>query len=123
MSLSFFEKIAEQKIRQAMENGEFDNNPLAGKPLPPDNLDKVPEELRMAYKILKNADILPEELQLRKDMVNLREMLDACVDEKEREEIRRKISEKQLRYNIIMEKRPNFSMNMQYHARIMEKLK
>ena len=123
MPLSFFEKIAEQKIRQAMENGEFDNNPLAGKPLPPDNLDKVPEELRMAYKILKNADILPEELQLRKDMVNLQEMLNACVDEKEREEIRRKISEKQLRYNIIMEKRPNFSMNMQYHARIMEKLK
>jgi hypothetical protein len=35
MSLSFIEKIAEQKIRQAMENGEFDNNPLAGKPLPP----------------------------------------------------------------------------------------
>ena len=34
MSLSFFEMIAEQRIKQAMENGEFDNLPLHGKPLP-----------------------------------------------------------------------------------------
>ncbi len=46
-----FELIAERKIREAMERGEFDNNPLQGKPLPKDHLENVPPDLRMAYKI------------------------------------------------------------------------
>ena len=41
-----FELIAERRIREAMERGEFDNNPLAGKPLPGDGLDNLPQEMR-----------------------------------------------------------------------------
>jgi len=123
MSLSFFEMIAEQRIKQAMENGEFNNLPLHGKPLPNDNLERIPEDLRMAYKILKNADVLPEELQLRKEMVSLSEMINLCADEKEKEALVSKLTEKQLKYNILMERRPGFNMNLQYHAKIMEKLK
>ena len=57
-----FEIIAERRILEAMDRGEFDNNPLAGKPLPPDGLDNVSPELRMSLKILKNAGVIPEEL-------------------------------------------------------------
>ena len=37
----------------------------------------VPEHLRMGYKILKNAGVLPEEMQLKKEMVSLKTLLDA----------------------------------------------
>ena len=66
-----FELIAENKIREAIENGELDNLPCKGKPLQLDNLAHVPEELRAAYTILKNAGVLPEELQLKKEIVSL----------------------------------------------------
>ena len=50
-----FEKLAEEKIVAAMQRGEFNALPGAGKPLPADNLPGVPEELRLACKVLKNA--------------------------------------------------------------------
>lgn len=121
--MSIFEIIAERKIQQAIERGEFDNLPGKGKPLPPDDLDMVPEELRMSYKILKNAGIVPEEIELRKTIMTLNDLLNACSDEKERNEIRKKISEKQLRYNVIMESKGIKVVDPFYQAKIMEKLK
>ena len=83
-------KIAEQRIREAMERGEFDNLPCHGKPIKLDDLIGVPEHLRMGYKILKNAGVLPEEMQLKKEMVSLKTLLDACYDETERQPCSRK---------------------------------
>jgi hypothetical protein len=53
--------VAEQKIREAMKEGAFDNLPGAGKPLVPEDLSHIPEEMRMAYKILKNSGHLEPE--------------------------------------------------------------
>ena len=77
----------------------------------------------MAYKILKNAGIVPEEVELRKSIMSMQELLKACDSENERVELHRKISEKQLRYNIIMESKGIKTVDMYYHAKIMEKLK
>ena len=44
----------------------------------------VPEELRMAYKILRNAGCLPPELAERKEISRLVDMLEQCEDEQER---------------------------------------
>jgi len=49
------ELLAERKIAEAIERGEFDGLPGAGKPLHLDDDPLVPEELRMAYRILRNA--------------------------------------------------------------------
>ena len=54
--------IAEQKIQAAIERGELDNLPGAGKPVPDDDLSMVPEHLRAGYRLLKNAGFLPPEL-------------------------------------------------------------
>jgi len=121
--MSIFEKIAERKIEQAMANGEFDNLAFKGQPLPPDDMDMVPEDLRMAYKILKNAGIVPEEIELQKNIVTLTELLNACADAEERKNIRIKINEKQLRYNIIMEARGLKKLDPVYNDKIMDKLK
>ncbi len=79
-----FEIVAERRIREAMERGEFDGLPGAGQPLKLDNDALVPPELRVAYKILKNAGCLPPELELRKEIVTLRDLIRAVEDDGER---------------------------------------
>ncbi len=121
--MSIFETIAERKIQEAIARGEFDNLSCKGKPLPPDDLDMVPDELWMSYKILKNAGVIPEEIELRKSIMNMQQLLNACVDENERQELHRKISEKQLRYNMIMESKGIRTIDPYYQSKILEKLK
>lgn len=79
-----FEIIAEKRIREAMERGEFDRLPGAGQPLRLDDDAMVPRELRMAYKILRNAGCLPPELELRKEILTLRDLLRAVEGDGER---------------------------------------
>lgn len=88
---SYLQAIAEVKIAEAIEKGELDNLPGAGKPLNLENMDNVPEELRMAYKILKNANCLPKELEERKEMASLATLLDSCEDEDSRKACLKKL--------------------------------
>ncbi|MDE5879570.1 MAG: DUF1992 domain-containing protein, partial [Desulfovibrio sp.] len=55
--------IAERRIQEAQERGEFDDLPGAGRPLQLEDMSHVPEELRMAYTLLRNANCLPPELE------------------------------------------------------------
>lgn len=79
-----FERIAEARILEAIEKGQFSNLAGAGKPLELEDLSQVPEELRMAYKILKNAGCVPEEVQLRKDIAQLQALATQSTDALER---------------------------------------
>jgi hypothetical protein len=54
--------VVESRILEAHENGEFDNLPGKGQPLQLDDDRLVPEELRAAYQVLKNAGFVPPEL-------------------------------------------------------------
>ncbi len=101
--------IAEAKIREAIEKGAFDNLEGKGKPLQFDELSHVPEELRAAYIILKNAGVLPEELQLKKEIVSLQKLIDCCRAEEEKEVLRKKLTQKILRFDILMERRKTSS--------------
>jgi len=55
--------LAEKKIQEAMACGEFDDLPGAGRPLDLDDDALVPEELRVAHRILKNAGVAPPEVK------------------------------------------------------------
>ena len=55
--------IAERRIAEAIENGELDDLPGAGRPLALDDDALVPEDLRVANRILKNAGIAPPEVK------------------------------------------------------------
>lgn len=65
------ETLAEERILAAMQRGEFDNLAGAGRPLPADDLAMLPEELRMACRILKNAGYAPPQLLLRRQIDDL----------------------------------------------------
>jgi hypothetical protein len=70
-----FEIIAEQKIRAAMERGEFDDLPGEGRPLDLSDDRLVPEGLRMAYRLLKNAGFIPPELEAQKEIRDLEQLI------------------------------------------------
>ncbi len=118
-----FELIAERRIKEAMEKGEFDNLSCAGKPLPPDGLEYIPEDLRTSFKILKNSGYVPEEVDLRKSIYNLNQLLDSCTDEKQKNELRQKLNEKQFRYSTLVESRNPSGINLMYHEKILNRLK
>lgn len=80
-----FQMIAERRIAEAMEHGAFDHLQGAGKRLPKDVDPEVPVELHMAYKILKNAGCLPPEMELRKQINNITELLAACGEDEQRQ--------------------------------------
>ncbi len=65
-------RVAERKIQEAIEEGKFDNLPGKGKPLPMEEDATTPAHLRMANKVLKNAGVLPDWLQIQKDIVTER---------------------------------------------------
>ncbi|MCL5062695.1 MAG: DUF1992 domain-containing protein [Nitrospirae bacterium] len=102
--MDIFQKIAERKIQEAIENGEFDNLPNRGKPIKLDEDISIPQELRMAYKILKNAGCLPPELELRNEIVSLRTMIDSLDDDNERIRKIRELNFKLLKLNELRKK-------------------
>ena len=72
--------VAERKIEQALEEGQFDNLPGMGKPLELEDLSHLPPELRMAYTLLKNGGYIEKPLEAGK-IVSTRELLEQCPDE------------------------------------------
>jgi len=78
-----FDRIAEQRIAEAIARGEFADLPGAGRPLDLDDNPLVPEDLRLAYRILKNAGYLPPEVEARREIRALEDLIDALGAEAE----------------------------------------
>ena len=116
------EKIAEKKIREAIERGEFANLPGAGKPLRLEDDSMIPEDLRVAYKILKNAGCIPPELELRREIITLRDLLQSIEDEDGKRERIRELNYKLLKLNIIAKRTVNLDDFPEYKDRIHKKL-
>jgi hypothetical protein len=77
-----FEKIAERRIVEAIREGAFDDLPGAGKPLKLEDDSHLPEDLRIAYKILKNAGFVPPEVALQKEIATVEDVLAGMEDTK-----------------------------------------
>lgn len=74
------DQIAETRIREAVDRGELEDLPGAGSPLRLDDDRMVPEELRVAYRLLRNAGCLPPEIELIHEIRDLEQLLAAAVD-------------------------------------------
>lgn len=103
--MSMFSRLAEQKIEEAIRNGELDQSPYAGKPLPLDDLSHIPEDLRMSYRLLKNSGYIPEEIVLHKECVRLVDLIHACENDGEKEQHQKQLNEKRLRLHLLLEQR------------------
>jgi hypothetical protein len=114
--------LAEEKIREAMARGEFDNLPGAGKPLALEDDSMVPEDLRVVYKILKNAGCLPPELEIRKEIVTLKSLLAAVEDEGEKRRKLKELDAKLLRLNLTRKKPLHLDDFPEYREQVIGKL-
>jgi len=119
---TIFEKIAEQRIQEAMERGEFDNLPGAGKPLTLEDDSHLPADLRIAYKILKNADCLPPELELRKEIRTTEELLSGIQDTQEKYRQMKKLNYLILKLNTMRRVSPLLEEHQVYYPKVLERL-
>jgi len=102
-----FERLIEEKIKEAMDRGEFDNLPGKGKPIDLEDYFATPEDMRVGHSILKNSGFIPEEVQLFRDIESLRERLSECRDEDEKRRLKKKVDQEVLRLNLLVEQRRN----------------
>jgi len=101
-----FSRIAENRIREAMEQGEFDNLPGAGEPLSLEDYFNTPEDLRMAYSVLKNANCRPLEVELLHEIGRLEQAVAAATDSATREPLQRALANRRTELAILLERRP-----------------
>ena len=99
-----FDRIVEALIKEAMERGEFDNLPGKGKPIDLTEYFETPEEVRIANSVLKNAGMTSREVDLLKEIAELKQILEAVLDEKKRQEIGNQIRQKQIEFSLLMER-------------------
>ncbi len=74
--------IAEQRIRESMDKGEFSELPGQGQPLDLDDGANVPPELRMAWRLLKNGGYLDDAGEKPNSADSLEDMLRGSPDER-----------------------------------------
>ncbi|WP_409304350.1 DUF1992 domain-containing protein [Peribacillus sp. SCS-155] len=115
-----FINIAEDKIKQAIKDGEFDNLPGKGKPLNLDDMNGIPPELRMAYRMLKNAGMVEAEASYRNELMRIEDLIANCEDQEERQKLEKQLNEKLLAFNKVLEKRntTNSKAFKQYQSKI-----
>ena len=100
-----FSRIAETRIREAIAQGEFDNLPGSGKPLNLEEYFSTPEELRMAFSILKNANCAPAEVELLNEVSRLQRAIAEFSDAATKQELQRALVQRQTQLAIAFERR------------------
>ena len=120
--MDFLTSIAEQKILKAMEDGDLNSSKWKNKPLPLEDDHLVPEDLKIAYKMLKNSGYLPPEVEERKEIKRIEDLIAATEDEHERLRQMKKL-------NILLmkvEEKRSFSSNIatqdDYYRKVVEKI-
>ena len=99
-----FDKLVEEKIKEAQQRGEFDNLPGKGKPIDLSAYFETPEDVRLAQSVLKNSGFTSREVELLNEIAALKQILAAGVDETKKPEILKQIQEKQIEFSLRMEK-------------------
>jgi len=122
LSLAFIERLAEERIKQAQEEGAFDDLPGRGQPLCLDDDAHVPEDLRMAWRVLKNAGCLPPELEAQREIHTARELLSALTDEAERYRQMQRLNLLITRLNMSRRRPVQLEARQEYYDRIVARV-
>lgn len=99
-----FDRIADRKIREAMQEGQFDDLPNKGRPVDLEEYFKLPVELRMAYSVLKSAGCVPEEVELLNEIAALERQIAAAPDDAARAPLARTLDLRRTHLRIVLER-------------------
>ena len=117
-----FSRIIEERIRKAQKKGVFDNLEGAGKPLNLENDSHIAEDLRLAYKILKNADCLPPEIELKKEIERTEDLLSGMKDTTQKHRTLKKLNYLIMKLNAVRDTSIELEMPQQYSLKLVERL-
>jgi hypothetical protein len=109
-----FEHIVEERIKKAQKKGDFDNLPGSGKPLDLQSDQHIPEDLRLPYKILKNADCVPEEISLQKEIQRTEDLLAGMPDTAEKFKAMKKLNYLIMKLNTCRDGSATFDVPQRY---------
>jgi len=119
--ISGFEQIVEERIQSAQKKGVFDNLNGSGRPIALEEDRHVPEELRLAHKILKNADCLPPEIELKKQIRQTEDLLSAMEGTAQRYRVLKKLNFLILKMNSQRQANIMFEVPQQYEGSLVER--
>ncbi len=105
MSSIAWQLIAEDRIQEAFERGEFDDLAGTGRPLDLSGYFNAPAADRMAFSLLKSAGALPPELELLKEAEALDRALSTCRDKGQRARIQQQIQARRTAFKMAQERR------------------
>lgn len=120
--LTGFEKIIEERIRVARMKGEFNNLPGSGEPIVYENDGHIPEDLRLAYKILKNADCLPPEIELKKEILKTEDLLANMEDTAEKYRAMKKLNFLIMKLNAMRNSNVDFDVPQKYLGKVADQI-
>lgn len=101
---SAWHRLAENRINDAIERGEFDDVPT-GQKLDLAEYFSVPEEDRMVVSMLRNAGVRPPEIDLLKEIVDLETRLAVVSDEGARRRLTDELQAHRVAFALAMERR------------------
>ena len=99
-----FERIAELRLRQAIDDGLLDDLPNLGERLNLEEYFATPEDVRLAHSILKNANCLPEEVEIRNEIAALERAQAATISPEQRRELDRRIADLTLHVDLLRDR-------------------
>ncbi|MDR3569251.1 MAG: DUF1992 domain-containing protein [Syntrophobacteraceae bacterium] len=117
-----FNKIAEKKIQEAIQEGQFEDLPGKGRPLELEDDSHLPLDIRLAHKILKNGGCLPPELELKKEILTIEELLAGEKDTKEKYKQMKKLNFLIMKLNMTRRSSLSLEKNQVYYDRVVEKM-
>jgi len=117
-----FDRIIEERIRRAQQKGEFEDLEGTGKPLILKNDGHVAGELRLAYKILKNADYLPPEIELKNEIKRTEDLLSGMEDTAEKYRTLKKLNFLIMKLNFLGNRPIDLEMPQKYSGKLVERL-
>ena len=115
-------RIAERKISQAIEDGRLNFAKCKNMPLPKDDDMQVPDDLKIAYKILKNAGYLPPEIEAKKEIQTLEEMIARTEDEHVRLKQMKKLNVLLLKLETTRKSPTNLAAQDDYYRKVVERI-
>lgn len=122
LSMLCWQKLVEERIETAMKEGAFDDLPGKGQPLPREDDSMVPQELRMAYKVLRNSGHVPQEVADRKEIQDIVDLLETCPDEQTRFRQINKLQVLVRRWNMRRNRPVLLEDDERYYQRIVERV-
>lgn len=112
------DRIAERRIQDAIDAGELDELPGAGRPLKLDDDSLVPADVRAAYRVMKNAGVVPEEVGLRRSIGEL----EAEIATMPRGDARSRAERRMAVLHMRMERRGGLRIASGYSAQVLARL-